>query len=630
MPRLAPWLFAAGIIPAAAGALFAAGATPRQLLSDGHYRRARAAAEARLASAPDDAEALCVLSQLKLMGGDRDMALQLADRAVKADGKNPLAHVQRVKALVEAVDHSGGLAQIKLGGQLKSELQTVLTLDPANIDALKVQAAIYREAPAIFGGNKEKARELDGKIMQLDPVEGYFLQAELAAGEKQKSPVVELYRKAVEANPKSYPARIRLAYVCVVSSRKYDDAETHAREAIRINANRVDAYEILATVFAIQKKWDELEPLLDQAQNADPDNLRPYLNAAAQLVSRGVELPRAERYLQKYLSQEPELFAPDHGVAHWRLGQAFEKESRAAEALTEYQTAVRINPASPAKKDLDRLQSAGVTATNRQPAYEAAHYEELIRAITAGADSTERAQAIMRQLTKLRIPFESQPFEMAGKPGTNIIASLPAPSRGAPVLMLGAHLDRVEEGKGAMDNASGAAVVLELLARFKQIPLEKYRLVAAFWDREEDGLLGSQTFLASQPHDQLPSLYINFDMLGYGDTLLANWKDGDSKAAGAIRQAAANQLSLRSDFEFPPSDDRPFTAAGLEVIALALGDKQDIENGLKLIRGEQAPPPRILTIMHTAEDTPDKVRAADVCKALPVIERAIRLTAETR
>jgi Zn-dependent M28 family amino/carboxypeptidase len=169
-----------------------------------------------------------------------------------------------------------------------------------------------------------------------------------------------------------------------------------------------------------------------------------------------------------------------------------------------------------------------------------------------------------------------------------------------------------------------------LLARFKRMPLQNYRVLAAFWDREEDGLLGSQAFLASAPHEQLPSLYINFDMLGYGDTLLANWKDDKGKPAGAFRKAAGDRFPLRFDFEFPPSDDRSFTAAGSEVVALALGDKQDIENGLKLMRGKTAPRPRILTIMHTVEDTPDKVRATDVCKALPVIERAIRLMAETR
>jgi Zn-dependent M28 family amino/carboxypeptidase len=195
--------------------------------------------------------------------------------------------------------------------------------------------------------------------------------------------------------------------------------------------------------------------------------------------------------------------------------------------------------------------------------------------------------------------------------------------------MLGAHFDRVAEGKGAVDNASGVSAVLELLATFKRFPLKNYQVVAAFWDYEEDGLVGSQAFVSSQPHGQLPSIYLNFDMLGYGDTLFANWKDKKSKSAEAFRKAADDQFPLRTDFEFPPSDDRPFVAAAVEVVAIALVDKQDIELGLKLLRGEDAKAvPRIMSIMHTAEDTPDKVSAADACRVLPVIERAIRLISE--
>lgn len=105
------WAFALSLATGAVGSSSAADLTPRQLLEDGHYRRARAAAESRVATAPGDAEALCVVSQLKLLSGDRETALQLAERSVKADSKNPLTHLQLAKVLVEAVNHAGGLAR---------------------------------------------------------------------------------------------------------------------------------------------------------------------------------------------------------------------------------------------------------------------------------------------------------------------------------------------------------------------------------------------------------------------------------------------------------------------------------------------------------------------------------------
>lgn len=274
----------------------------------------------------------------------------------------------------------------------------------------------------------------------------------------------------------------------------------------------------------------------------------------------------------------------------------------------------------------DRQQAIKPSAS----AYNASHFDELVSDVCAGANSQERAQAITQQLAKLKVPYESQAFEFKGKTGTNILATLPAPKPGAPVIMLGAHYDRVAQGQGAVDNAAGVAAALELLATFRRVPLKKYQVVAAFWDLEEKGLAGSQAFLSSAPRDKIPSVYINFDMLGYGDTLCAAWKDENSKSARAFRAATVDRFPLFTGVTFPPSDDRPFAAAGVEVVAIALSSKQDIESGLKMIGGDTSSVPRILQIMHTPNDTPEKVSGEDNSKVLPVIERAIRLIAVER
>jgi len=605
-----------------AGLALAQDVTPRQLIDNGHYNRARAILEPRLATSPNDAEALCLMSRLKSLSGDDQAALPLAEQAVKLDSRNPLFELRLVEVLANLVDRAPLSQQLKLGNQLKSAIQAVLSLDPNNTGALKYRESIYRNAPVIFGGSKTKAREVADQIMQIDPVQGYFLEAEIAGAQKQSARVEECYRKAVEANPASQAARVRLAYYSLANLKDSAGAEFHSREAVRLNPDRIDGYNVLAAVLALQGKWDDLDALLAQAQKAIPDNLEPYVGAAVQILSRGSDLPRAERYLQTYLAREPELLAASPARARWRLGQVYEKESRIPEAVAAYQAVLALDPTSPAKGDLARLQRAPAAAP--PPAYVAAHFAELVRTISAGADSLERAQAIELQLARLRIPFESRPFEINGRQGTNLIASLPSSNPSAPVLMLGAHLDRVAEGQGAVDNASGDAAVLELLAALKSSPPKDYRIVAAFWDREEDGLLGSESYVASQPRDRLPAVYFNFDMFGYGDALCAYWKDEQSKSAQAFRQAAG-PFPLRTDFEFPPSDDRPFVSANVEVVAIALASRREIEIGLKAVKGETTETPRILLIMHSAEDTPDKVAPDDAVRALPFVERAIRL-----
>ena len=69
-----------------------------------------------------------------------------------------------------------------------------------------------------------------------------------------------------------------------------------------------------------------------------------------------MELPRAERYLRKYLTMEPEPGSASMAVAHWRLGLVLEQMGRKAEAVKEVETAVKMDGGlAQAKADLKRL-----------------------------------------------------------------------------------------------------------------------------------------------------------------------------------------------------------------------------------------------------------------------------------
>jgi Zn-dependent M28 family amino/carboxypeptidase len=85
------------------------------------------------------------------------------------------------------------------------------------------------------------------------------------------------------------------------------------------------------------------------------------------------------------------------------------------------------------------------------------------------------------------------------------------------VVMLGGHLDSVEDGPGINDNGTGTAALLETaiqLAR-TEVPVHN-RVRFAFWSAEESGLLGSNHYVASATpaeRDDI-ALYLNFDMVG--------------------------------------------------------------------------------------------------------------------
>jgi aminopeptidase S len=262
------------------------------------------------------------------------------------------------------------------------------------------------------------------------------------------------------------------------------------------------------------------------------------------------------------------------------------------------------------------------------PGTSAAQLRRIVEAIVAGEDSAQRGAAITRQLEALGIPFRRQEFTARGQRGANIVAELPG--SGTRRLLLGAHYDRVVVGRGAVDNASGCAAVLELLARLKAEPLRNTTVSAVFFDLEEAGLLGSRAYVEAPGAQGLPTLFFNFDVFGYGDTLWVMSPSNDSAPAKAFQQAAREaQLPLRITREYPPSDHLSFVRAGVETVSVSLLEAGEVDGVLASLPGgsRSEPPaekPRVLKIIHTPDDTLDRIDSAAMAKALPVLVRTIR------
>jgi tetratricopeptide (TPR) repeat protein len=100
----------------------------------------------------------------------------------------------------------------------------------------------------------------------------------------------------------------------------------------------------------------ELDEILEQGSKAVPEDAGPYYTAAEALSESGLEPGRAERYIEKYLSQPPEGKQPTQGKARWLLARVYTREGKTADAIRELQTALHLEPSlEPAQRDLKRL-----------------------------------------------------------------------------------------------------------------------------------------------------------------------------------------------------------------------------------------------------------------------------------
>jgi Zn-dependent M28 family amino/carboxypeptidase len=253
---------------------------------------------------------------------------------------------------------------------------------------------------------------------------------------------------------------------------------------------------------------------------------------------------------------------------------------------------------------------------------------EHISAIAKGADNAERRAAITRILEANRVEFSLEEFTASPtRTGTNVVAAL---GQSAPqTILLGAHYDRVAAGLGALDNGAGCAVLLRLVESFKTKPLEGYNLRFVFFDLEENGLLGSRAHFDAIRNQQTarPLYAINLDVFGYGDTIFAT----PSHPAGPLVEAlqkAGKEMSVpvtkAAPSAYPSSDHRTMIAAGVETLGISLLDAIDVAKLTRAGPADDPTPPRVLTLIHTAQDTTDVIRAEEIEKALPLLERVLR------
>ena len=114
------------------------------------------------------------------------------------------------------------------------------------------------------------------------------------------------------------------------------------------------------------------------------------------------------------------------------------------------------------------------------------HYNRLVRMIEKGSPVEVEIDLASRYHTDDPTSF-------------NVLAEIPGSDLKDEVVMLGGHFDSWHSGTGATDNAVGCGVALEAVRILQAIGAKPRRTIRiALWTGEEQGLLGSQAYVAQQ------------------------------------------------------------------------------------------------------------------------------------
>ena len=348
------------------GATFAApagdDASPDALIKDGHWKRARAVVEPQYRAHPDDAELNYLLSEIDSAFGNLDRARALAEKAVALKNNDARYHRQLADVDGETAETASLFAKGGWARKFKAEAEQAAQLDPKDLDARFDLLEYDLQAPRLMGGGKDKAAQMAEEIAKIDPAQGDLAQARIAQDAKDAGAEESWYLKALALAPANYDVLTRAAVFYERPPQpRLDQAKKYAEQAIKVHPECAEGYSLLASAYASEGRWNELEAALAQAQKKVPDDFDPYYRAGLTILNSNGSTPaalaRAEGYFRRYLTSDPEGGEPTLAHAHWRLGLILEKEGQKSQAVSELKAALDLNPnLGAAKKDLSRLE----------------------------------------------------------------------------------------------------------------------------------------------------------------------------------------------------------------------------------------------------------------------------------
>ena len=347
---------------ASMGTIFGQDFTAERLIEAGHWKQARAVVQT---GSQDSPNTWFLSSQICHAFGDHCSAEALAQKAVALAPQVARYHRQLAEVQGVMAQRAGIFQQLGLARTFRREIDIAIRLDPKDVQARHDLLEFFLLAPGILGGDVKKAEDAAREICQFDAAEGYRAKARIAEFRKDWAQVEEMLRHASEVRPPSYRARVELAKFYLRPEHGNESAAVAmAESAVELDPTRIDGYSILASILTARGEWVPLDSLLSRAANQVPDDPTPYFRAADVLLGGRRELEKAERYFRQYVSQEPEGNQPVAAEAHWKLGMVLRLLGEETKAIGEWRTAVQLDPASPAQRELRKARNAGSLNTS--------------------------------------------------------------------------------------------------------------------------------------------------------------------------------------------------------------------------------------------------------------------------
>lgn len=231
---------------------------------------------------------------------------------------------------------------------------------------------------------------------------------------------------------------------------------------------------------------------------------------------------------------------------------------------------------------------------------------------------SERLNTLRSIFKNKDIKFIEQKYTYLTFQGTNIIVDC-GNLKSNKHIILSAHFDVVSNSPGANDDASGIAILIDVIEKIKKLKL-KNKVRVIFFDDEEIGRFGSISYIKKYGLKNLIAVY-HLELCGYGDAV-GLWPiikiNKNSYALTIIEQVLKEKNIYFERLGQLPAfwgDDLSFRNAGFRhALCISVAPKEDKEAIKKFVKSNvfkiifdfySGRIPKMFQLYHSPEDKSD-------------------------
>lgn len=325
---------------------------PRVDLEAGHFLKAQAEAEAELKANPSNALAWAAKSQTLSSFQRFAEATVAAEKALALNPNLPDAYQARGLARAGTALQQRDFSSLRSANRALSDLETAVKLDPTLVTSWMSLGLAYQALPGLLGGSTRKALRCAEQLRRVNAPKGDALQGTILAMDGRWKEAEPHFARALAAAPSD--PDVVVGYLEALGSKETRKSLGSLEQRRRLAS---EGRRVLTSVRASGRGTEAVSDALlnanlpEEAWTVAQEGLTEVDAPSLLHLQLGKVAARAGIHRLEALEALTQLFRePLEGgsgglvTAHWRKGQILRDLGKMAEARTEAQAALRLDP----------------------------------------------------------------------------------------------------------------------------------------------------------------------------------------------------------------------------------------------------------------------------------------------